>query len=358
MINILSINCSLAFAPYLLESVSSFLDEGREVSRVVHQGGSGLIIRSEGEIKLRYRNRETAIGGKDMDHYRASIGFRSEFYDVLKMPSEVVIASVADSLLLSHSQSELWLDAETISRLIEDFRNEAIAEDEARRLPEWLSLSPGGGQLLLSDQRSGRWVLLGSDHIEEFERRMPMLESSNEPARSSSPPTLSLKGITIHLQSAARLARTLETFAETQQVEPFEETAPEFRLVVSRGSQGLEISDSSNRAGITVREARKWAAIISNELAQLNVSELTRGRMKTVFADGGDGRWVLQWGDEVLVPDDMISRLPSIKGYDGESSPGWPIVKRDGELLLLLSQSDSSCVALTSDEEEYLIRAV
>ena len=63
MINIFPINCSLAFAPYLLESLSSFMDEGREVSRVVRQGGSGLIIRSEGEMTLRYRNRETALEG-------------------------------------------------------------------------------------------------------------------------------------------------------------------------------------------------------------------------------------------------------------------------------------------------------
>jgi len=50
MINILSIRCSLAFAPYLAVSIEEFLSDGITGSRVVRQGGSSLILRSEGNL--------------------------------------------------------------------------------------------------------------------------------------------------------------------------------------------------------------------------------------------------------------------------------------------------------------------
>ena len=348
MINLFSIKCSLAFAPYLAESVSAFSDGGADVSRVVRQGGSGLVVRSDERIMLRYRNHETALARMDLGHYRATIDFRSEFYDVLRMSDEVVIANVERSLLLSHPQSELWLDAEVVSHLIAAFCKRRVAEDEAQVLPDWLSISEGGERLLLSDQRNGRWVLLAREHIDEFERRLPSLKEAATAARTPDLPRLSIKGVSVHLQSAARVAQTLAHFAETQEVDPFEEVAPEFKLEVRRAVEGLEIRDGHNRASINAREARKWASIIKSELARLNVSETLRGRIKTVFADGEGGRWILQWGDEVFVPDGLISHIASRAG--DFSASDWPQVKRTSEFFLLLSGPSGACVALTSDE--------
>ncbi|MCI0491142.1 MAG: hypothetical protein L0229_31520 [Blastocatellia bacterium] len=366
MINIFSIKCSLAFAPYLLESVSAFSDEGAAPSRVVRQGGSGLIVRSDERMMLRYRNQETALDEDDISHYRTTIDFRATVYDVLRMSDEVVMASVERNLLLSHPQSELWLDRETLPFLIASFREGAVTEDETRALPDWLDISEGGDRLLLSDRRNGRWVLLAREHIDEFERRLPLLEKASAAARTPALPTFSIKGVAVHLQSAARLARSLAHFAETQEVEPFEETAPAWRLTVGRSTEGFEISDRHNRAGITVREARKWAAILSNELARSNASEILRGHIKTVFADGDKdfflgGRWVLQWGDEVFVPDELISRIASQSDETlphGRATEDWPEIKRVGRYFLLLSGPSGACVALTADEMDYLIHAV
>ena len=358
MINLFSIKCSLAFAPYLVESISAFSEEGEAPSRVVRQGGSGLIVRSDERIMLRYRNQETSLDEDDIGHYRTTIDFRAEFYYVLRMPDEIVIANVERNLLLSHPQSELWLDAETLSRLIAIFRRGRVTDDENQALPDWLIIREGGRRLLLSDQRNGRWVLLAQEHIDEFERRLSSLEAATAAVRPPALPALSIKGVAVHLQSAARLARALVRFAETQEVEPFEEVAPEFRLAVGRAIEGLELRDSNNRAGVTAREARKWAAILSNELARLNASEILRGHIKTVFADGDGGRWLLQWGDEVFVPDQLISRIASQAGGLSHGSPDWPRIKQAGEYFLLLSEPSGACVALTADEVDYLIHAV
>src|SRR5439155_1580992 len=71
-------------------------------------------------------------------------------------------------------------------------------------LPEWLSVSTGGGRLLLSDQRTARWVLLGEDHMRELERRIETLRVPTVAPPRLEPPTISLKGLTVHLQSAFR----------------------------------------------------------------------------------------------------------------------------------------------------------
>src|SRR5215510_11452293 len=118
MINVFEISCGLGFAPYLLESLESHFDRGAEVSRVVRQAGSGLIIRSEGGLVLRYRNRACAIDAAEARHYRATIGFRAAFYDTRLLESEVVVATVGDNLLLSHPQSELWLDRATVEHIV------------------------------------------------------------------------------------------------------------------------------------------------------------------------------------------------------------------------------------------------
>src|SRR5262245_4831768 len=162
VINIFSINCSLAFSPYLFDSLSAFVRSGEAAPQLIRQGGSGLLVRSDERLIIRYRNREAALGADDAAHYAETVRLRSEIYDVSRLADEVVLATVGPEMLLSHPQSEMWLDRNAISALVFRANNGAIPEK-----PEWLSISTGGGRLLLSDQRNGRWVLLGADHLAE-----------------------------------------------------------------------------------------------------------------------------------------------------------------------------------------------
>jgi hypothetical protein len=227
------------------------------------------------------------------DIYSATVGFRREFYQVVRMEDEVVIANVGGELLLSHPQSDLWLTQGAVAALLQTFRSES-ASTAPTGIPEWLTVSAGGGRLLLSDQRNGRWVLLGEDHIREIERRLTMLEHPQNAMVLPQPPTISLKGITVHLQSASKLAETLEEFAETGRFQSFADRAPAFFLSAREATEGIELTDETTRIGLTPKEARKWAAIIQDELARLNSSCTTRGKIRTVFADAEQGRWVLQ----------------------------------------------------------------
>src|SRR5262249_19731144 len=213
-------------------------------------------------------------------------------------------------------------------------------------LPEWLQCSVAAGRLLLSDQRTGRWGLLGADHIAEFERRLSLLKPVDQKPVPS-PPVISLKGLEIHLQSAFKLGRTLLEFGQTSQVRAYEEIAPEFRLAIAAALEGIQISDTNARVGMTAREALKWASIINAELTRLNALEFVRGKITTVIADGPGGRFVLQWGDEVFVPTafwNQMSRLEDqlIRGTDRDFS-------------LLLDRARSACVALSSEELSALL---
>jgi hypothetical protein len=358
VINIFSIRCGLAFAPYLAESVAAFLKDGQFASRVVRQAGSGLIIRSDGEVLLRFQQREAALGEAEAAHYAATIRFRREYYDVERLQDEVVISNVGANILLSHPQSDLWLEAGHVSHLLKTFGRIPANEGEAdsSSLPDWLNISAGAGRLLISDQRNGRWVLLGSDHIQELERRLALLDStSGSPARYK-PPTIPLKGLAIHLQSALRLAATLESYAETGDVEAFEEITPTYTLTVGRSVEGIELRDFDRRVGLNSREARKYAGIIRAELERLKVEQDERGRMRTVFADDEHGRWVLQWGDETLVPYDLLAALRSDQGLLPRAGTSSLRVKRDEEFFLLLDPSAGGCVALTKSEEAQLMR--
>jgi len=350
MINVFSINCDLALAPYLVESFRSFIGQGATASRVVRQGGSGLIIRSDGRLFLRYQNREAVLGAGEARHYRATVEFRESFYDVKRLSDEVVFTSLGRSLLLSHPQSTMWLDTETLSALLS--RVEGSAEPAA--LPEWLHASSGDGRLLISDQRNGRWVFLGSDHLSELRLRLKALQESGEPRPALAPPTIALKGLVVHLQSAFRLARALETFAESGQVDGYEEAAPAYSLRVARSVEGVELVDSKVRVALTAREARKWAGIIRNELSRLRAEEIERGEIRTIFANGEGGRWVLQAGDEVLVPEDMRSRLASSSGEMADRREGWPALGQIDGFTLLLEVKQGGCVALTREELERL----
>ena len=342
MINMLSIRCGLAFAPYLSESLSAFLRDGQFASRVVRQGGSGLIMRSDSEMMLRYQHSESALGAEEARHYLATVAFRNDFYDIQRMQDEVIVANVGGELLLSHPQSELWLKAEHISIMLA-----ALDGASGSSLPDWLNISTGAGQLLISDQRNGRWVLLGDDHIRELERRLSLLTDFQTSSEPSKPPTISVKGIVVHLQSAMTLANALEAFAETSQVAPYEENTPVYRLAVGKATEGIEVKDSEQRAGLNAREARKWAAVIRSELDRAGAAQIDRGRIRTVTARGEQGRWVLQWGDEVFVPDESLARLGA--GTDELR------VERRGELVLILKPATGACVALTESEAGQLI---
>ncbi|HXU36312.1 MAG TPA: hypothetical protein VN937_08090 [Blastocatellia bacterium] len=352
----LSIRCSLAFTPYVVETTSEFLDAGVVSSRVVRQGGSGLIVRSEGDIVLRHQNRQAQLGREEARHYAATVSFRHEFYQVVRMEDEVVLANVGSELLLSHPQSDLWLSRQAVAALLKTFdgRSNSTAPEG---LPEWLTVSASVGRLLISDQRNARWVLLGEDHLQEIERRMALLELPRGAALPPQPPTISLKGVTVHLQSAEKLAGTLEEFAQTRRFESFVDRAPEFSLAAREATEGIEITDNNKRVGLTVKEARKWAEIIRIELARLNSSCLSRGQIRTVFADAEQGRWILQWGDEVLLgaqaslPAGSSEPFrPALSGVETQLSQGTLETKRTGDLVLLLSPTGGACVALDASE--------
>jgi hypothetical protein len=291
-------------------------------------------------LGLIYRNHRASLGSPEASHYLATIGLRANFYDVNLMSEEVVLASVNGNLLVSHPQSEIWLDQSSVSHLIGGYKTGQLRAGPP--LPEWLVCSVSAGRLLLSDQRSGRWVLLGEDHIAEFERRLSLLSPATN-SISPAPPVINLKGVEIHLQSAFKVARTLRVFAQTRQVNPYDDCAPEFKLTVGLATEGIRIADTNSAVGLTVREAGKWAEIIQAELARLNAKEIIRGQITTVLADGPGGRFVMQWGDEVFVPE-RFSFQASIKS-------GSLICAEDRGLIVLLDRSKSACVALTPQEE-------
>lgn len=356
MLNLLSIRCSLAFTPYVVESTSEFLDAGVVSSRIVRQGGSGLIVRSDGDIVLRHQNRQAQLGREEARHYAATVSFRHEYYQVVRMEDEVVLANVGSELLLSHPQSDLWLSRQAVAALLKTFdgRSSSTAPEG---LPDWLTVSASGGRLLISDQRNARWVLLGEDHLQEIERRIALLEPAQGAALQPQPPTISLKGVTVRLQLAEKLAGTLEEFAETRRFESFVDRAPDFSLAAREAAEGIEITDESRRVGLTVKEARKWAEIIRSELARLNFSSTSRGKIRTVFADAEQGRWILQWGDEVLLEAQAslsggLSKplSPALSSQRPQLYYGTLETKRTGDFVLLLSPISGACVALDASE--------
>jgi len=354
MINILSIKFGLAFAPYFVEAATEFLNEGAVVSRVVRQAGSGLIIREENGVALRYQSRECVLGEDEVRHYRATVAFRAEVFDVKRLSEEVVISSVGQDILLSHPQSEVWLERIAAVAMVSVYKNAglAVSERDQLALPSWLSISSGNGRLLLSDGRTGRWVLLGADHMTEIEPRLMTVQEVDPQATRQRPPTIALKGLNVHLQSALKLAETLERFGRSGDFSPFEENTPTYSLAAARSTEGIELKDSDARVALTAREARKWASVVRGEIDRLKVTQLERGRIRTVFAEVEDGTWVLQWGDELFVGSDSSPKGDRV-GIDGVASNNI-LKKKTGGFQLLLNRDTGACVALDGSELSHL----
>ena len=355
MINILSIRCGLAFAPYLADSLAAFIADGGFAPLVVRQGGSGLIIRHDGQALLRYQNREAMLDVPAARHYLATTRFRVDAYDITRMADEVVMANVDATLYLSYPQSELWLEAKYLAALLRAMDRGSPTDLETASLPDWLNVSMTAERLLLSDQRNGRWVLLGADHLDAIAGRLNALDEAGVSVAKQNPPTLTVKGITVHLQSAFKLAEALGAFADSGQVLAFAETTPVYTLAVGAATEGLELRDWEHRVGVNQREARKWASIIGHELAQLNAAQLERGRIRTVIADGERGRWILQWGDEVFVPSDALADLLTPQTATVDEHMGGLRIRRTDEMTMLLAPATGACVALTDDEARRLM---
>jgi hypothetical protein len=359
LINVLSIRCGLAFAPYLEESAREFLSNGLASPRVVRQGGAGLIIRADKDLRLRFQNRESELDSADTRHFWATVAFRRESYDVRRMSDEVILGSVGNQLLLSHPQSEIWLQSGEVSSLLSlaQAKPGAVAGNEPL-LPEWLSASTGAGRLLLSDQRTGRWVLLGSDHLSDIERRSHSLLGIDSAEDRHSPPTISVRGVVVHLQSAPHLAGALERFADSGEIIPYEEAFSEARLRVARSAEGIELTDGNVRAGMNAKDARKWASIIEGELDRLNVSQSERGRIRTTLAGGEKGRWILQWGDEIFVGDEAIENLRSQTSATADRRKARLVTAQIEGLMTILDRVTGSCVALDEEELAGLYRSI
>jgi hypothetical protein len=356
MLNLLTFNCGLAFGPYVFEAGKAFLTKENPPNLVIRQGGAGLIIQSNSVFSLRHQNRLANLSEADVAHYLATTGFRVECFDILRTSDEVVLANVGDQLLLSHPQSDLWFDKSVILDLLLVWQEREKQHRQVRvELPDWLQVSTGGNRLLLSDQRNGRWVLLSEEHLAELSRRSSEMIAAGDRTDQESrrPPTIALKGITVHLQSAQRLVRTLEEFSRSQTFEPYEEIAPTFSLKVARATEGIEVSDSNSRVALTPREAGKWVDLINADMARLNVQVTDRGSVRTVLVDNEEGQWVLQWGDEIFVPRSLM-RSPDFGGTATEHRQGVSL-KRAEPFLLLLSQTSGSCVALNKSEAKLMV---
>jgi hypothetical protein len=74
----------------------------------------------------------------------------------------------------------------------------------------------------------------------------------------------------------------------------------------------------------------------------LNASEIVRGKIATVIAEGSGGRFVLQWGDELFVP----AGFPD----QAQATDDRLVLDRENGFVLLLDRKKSACVALTTEE--------
>ena len=78
------------------------LESGYVTPRVVLQAGTGLIMRSDGDLAIRYQDREYRLGPAETRHYRATLDQRVEAYDITLMPDEIVMSNFNGAVVLSH----------------------------------------------------------------------------------------------------------------------------------------------------------------------------------------------------------------------------------------------------------------
>ena len=344
MINLGPIRCSLAFAPYLLEALNEFATSGSLHDRVVKQAGSGLIIRKDTMPLIRYQNRELHLDDDAVSHYIATIRLRSEHYGIRRTSDEVIIAGVCDTVLISHPQSELWLDQLSGSSIVSSFDSEIPA---AESLPAWLTISTMPGRLLLSDQRTGRWVLLSQEHVTEISERLSTLSKPSDTAARVAP-KVELKGIPLPLQLVFAVLAMLDAYSKESPVIQHEWSLPEFRLSSRLNAGTLELSDGNVRVAISRREAVKWVQLLEAELERYGAVQIHRGQVETTFANVDTGTWVLQGGDEVLLKfaadrqtDDALEALIESDRL---------VISRGDALTLILDSFTGACVGLSSTE--------
>src|SRR5579862_4699084 len=91
LINILSVRCSLAFAPYLLAASRELFEFGQVQPRVVRHGGYGLVIGGGSALDLKHQHRDAVLGLDEAEHFAATIGFRSDEFGVTRLSGEVVL---------------------------------------------------------------------------------------------------------------------------------------------------------------------------------------------------------------------------------------------------------------------------
>ncbi|MEW6129251.1 MAG: hypothetical protein AB1757_19580 [Acidobacteriota bacterium] len=346
MVNILSIRCSLAFIPYLLESLNEFIERGEVTPALVKQAASGLMIRADERLSLRYQNQEVGLARSDAIHFRATLELRNNFFAITRTSNEVILAQVDDNLLLSHPQSEIWLDSIAVHNIIAVHKNPKGLS--GLPFPDWLSVSASETTMLLSDGRNGRWVLLGDDHLLEFEKRVAVLRQAKIQYPKRIPPTIQMKGVKIYFQSLQKLILAIKQFSETGDFQPFIESSASYSLFVQKAPEGMKISDNSLVISITQKEARKWIMILEAELDKYQVEEFRRGQIHTLMMKMDDGYWLLQGGDEIFIE---ATRLSDFLDSNFTQQPEHHLVfSKQAEFHLILNKANGNCVALKGEE--------
>lgn len=364
MINLFSIRCSLAFAPYLERALAEYLESGYSRPLVVRQGGNGLEARVDSpesrppSLIVRHEGREDGLDADSARHYRATIEFRTALFDVRRTSDEVVLAKTADGVLISFPLSQIFLEPEAAGAVVSCFKAGCVAATDALAVPDWLVISASADRLLLSDQRSGRWVLLAEEHIDYLEDSCR--DSNFADARGAIRtrcPGITVKGIEVPLFSAFRVARALEEFVASGKVTALNDVTPDGSIAIANAPEGIELRDTSHRVSLNAREAAKWGSIIRAEIERLKAMEFERGCIRTVVANADEGRRVIQGGDQILAGRGFIDECRKIASAVPDSSRmhcGDLVHQQSNDRMLLLSKTSGHCVALTEAEVDAL----
>jgi hypothetical protein len=255
----------------------------------------------------------------------------------------------------------LFLEPAVAAAVVESFRAGDAAAANCFAVPDWLVISASGDRILLSDQRNGRWVLLAAEHIDYLESAGS--DSAFVPADRRHPraycPAVTVKGIEVPMISVFRVAEALEGFAATGKLTTMTEVTPDATIGIGPAVEGIELRDSSHRVGLNAREASKWASIIRSEIERLNAAEFERGCIRTVVANSGEGRWLVQGGDHIHAGTSLIDECRRRASAVLEDSPveeGGLFARRSNDRMLILSRATGHCVALAEPEVEALLR--